>query len=173
MEHLIEDLLDMSLLRAGRTTITRSPVNAVVLVQETQRLLEPLATARGLTIELDVPEEPVDMLADGMRVREILSNLVGNAIKFTPEGGVVTIGLDVSDDEIGVLVTDTGPGIPEERLPTLFVPYLDAKPREQREAQAGLGLAIASEIAKAHGGRIEVESTLGEGSTFLVTLPVG
>jgi signal transduction histidine kinase len=168
MQRLIEDLLDMSMLKSGRIEVTPSSIDAASLLEETRRLLEPLATARSLSIELDTPEAPVQVLADGTRMRQVLSNLVGNAIKFTPAGGVITVGLDASDTEVKLYVRDPGPGIPEEEISMLFNQYRNA---EKRTGRAGLGLAIAKEITEAHGGRIDVETSVGEGSTFSVTLP--
>jgi len=108
--------------------------------------------------------------ADGERVLQLIDNLVGNALKFTPSGGRVSIGGYVDDGELRVAVADTGPGIPEEQRSRLFDRFWQARGADRRGL--GLGLAIAKGIAEAHGGRLWVDSTVGEGSTFQFAIPL-
>jgi len=121
-----------------------------------------------LGVELD-PDLPV-IVADRGRILQLLGNLLGNALKFTPAGGRVRIGAEQVGDEARISVADTGAGIPPEDLPHLFDRYWQA--RSSRRAGAGLGLAIARGIVEAHGGRIRAESEVGVGTTFTVTLPL-
>ena len=108
--------------------------------------------------------------ADHHRVQQVLSNLIGNAMKFTPAGGMVTFRADAQGDHVLFTVADTGPGIPKEHLKDIFNPYWQAKRAER--LGAGLGLPIAKGIVESHGGRIWVESEPGKGTKFYFTLPV-
>jgi len=109
-------------------------------------------------------------MADGERVLQILSNLVGNAVKFTPEGGTVTLSSAPGDGEVRFSVTDTGPGIPPEQVPHIFGAFWQARHADRRGL--GLGLSIARGLVEAHGGRIWVESEPGRGASFVFTLPL-
>jgi signal transduction histidine kinase len=108
--------------------------------------------------------------ADRDRIFQVLQNLVGNAIKFTPEGGRITLRVEPRDEDVVFSVSDTGPGIAEEDLEHIFDPYW--RPKMQAKAGAGLGLSISRGIVEAHGGRIWAESEVGKGSTFHFTIPV-
>ena len=108
--------------------------------------------------------------ADTARLLQVLSNLVGNAIKFTPRGGVITVRIEPLGDEVRFAVRDTGPGIAPDQVPHIFGRFWQANRKDRRGI--GLGLAIAKGIVEVHGGRIWVESTLGAGSTFYFTIPV-
>jgi signal transduction histidine kinase len=110
------------------------------------------------------------VIADAARINQVLSNLVGNAVKFTPRDGLITISAEQVDGEVRFAVIDTGPGIPAEQLPHIFGRFWQAKSSDRRGI--GLGLAIAKGIVEAHSGRIWVESSVGLGSTFYFTLPV-
>jgi signal transduction histidine kinase len=128
------------------------------------------AVEQGISLVLS-PEPPnVIVKADEERLLQMIDNLVGNALKFTPSGGQVSIGGFVDDNELHVTVTDTGPGIPEEQLARLFERFWQARGTDRRGL--GLGLPIAKGIAEAHGGRLWVESTLGSGSTFHFAMPL-
>jgi len=165
MDRLIQDLLDVSRLEAGGFAVNARPEHALALVQEAYDLLASVAASRG--IELASPSRAPDLYvrADRDRVRQVLSNLVGNALKFTPEGGRVSIGMEPEADSVRFVVADTGPGIPEEDIPRIFDRFWHGK-----GGGSGLGLAIAKGIVEAHGGRIWAESS-ADGCTFLFTLP--
>lgn len=170
MERLIRDLLDASRIEAGRLVLERQRHSVVALVQEAVEMLRPLANQHSVRLDMDVPSRPCEVLCDRERILQVLSNLVGNAIKFTPAGGLVTIGIECRPSEVQVSVRDTGIGIPESSLPRLFERYWQARESEHRGA--GLGLFIARGIVEAHGGRIWAESKVGQGSVFSFTLPV-
>jgi signal transduction histidine kinase len=139
------------------------------LVDEVLQLHRPLAEEKGQTLsgEVDARCRPVDV--DRHRLVQALSNLVGNAVKFTPKGGQVRVRAFPSGDSVAVSVTDTGPGIEVEALPHVFDRYWQG--RHARRAGAGLGLAIAKGCVEAHGGVLRVESRLGVGSSFTLTVP--
>ncbi len=169
MERLITDLLDISGLESGEVPLSRGPRDVQSVLDEACNSLRPLAAEKGIELTCTVGDgcPPVD--ADRDRLLQVLSNLVGNAIKFTPEGGRITLRTEPMGREIRFVVADTGIGIAPENLPHLFDRFWQAN-RAYRQG-AGLGLAIAKRIVEAHGGRILVESTPGQGTTFFFTIP--
>jgi signal transduction histidine kinase len=170
MDRLIRDLLDVAGIASGHLSVERRPHDAVSLLHAACETLQPLAHERGLRFELRSVRGPLPVEADPDRIHQVLSNLAGNAIKFTPEGGCVTVSLDAADGEACFSVSDTGPGIAPEQLPHMFEQFWQAN-RAGRHG-AGLGLAIAKGIVEAHDGRIEVRSQLGVGTTFAFTVPL-
>jgi len=169
--HLIQDLLDATKMEAGRFTVEQRPEDVARLVDEAVELHRPLAEARSLRLELQVEDALPPVLADRGRVLQVFSNLIGNALRFTPAGGSITLWAQREPGAVRFSVVDTGPGIPPEHLPHLFERFWQAK--EGSREGAGLGLPIARGLVEAHGGHMEVSSTLGQGSTFCFTLPVG
>jgi PAS domain S-box-containing protein len=167
---LIQDLLDVVRVRAGQLTLNPSAVRTRALLLEALELHRPLAEEKSLRLELDCDEELPDVLADRERILQVLANLIGNAIKFTPPGGRIVLGATRAGAEVLLSVTDSGPGIPPEQVPKLFDPFWQARPGSRNGA--GLGLAIARGILDAHGGRIWVESDGKHGSAFRFSLPV-
>ena len=169
---LIQDLLDVSRIEAGRLRVDPQPTDVAALLRGAVEILAPLADDRGLRLEVSVADGLPLVLADEQRVQQVLSNLVGNAIKFTEPGGRVRVRVEPPTggaSEVTVAVSDTGPGIPAEDLPRVFDRYWQGG-RAARRAGAGLGLPIAKGIVDAHGGRMWAESEVGRGSTFAFTL---
>lgn len=169
-ERLIRDLLEVARAHAGALPIERGPVDPVELVRESVEAHREQAREKRLRLEAQVPPELPRIHADRGRIMQVLANLIGNAIKFTEEGGRVTVGAEEEDEFVRFRVTDTGPGIAREELPNLFNPFWQA--RRARRTGAGLGLAISKRIVEAHGGEIEVSSTVGVGTTFTFTIRV-
>ena len=169
MNALIQDLLDLAKIEAGRFALQPEPIEVGGLVEETLALMRPLAEARRIAILAPSSHAP-PVLADPERVFQVFSNLIGNAIKFTPEGGTIAVTVDPQPGCVLFTVRDTGPGIPADQLPQLFNRYWQA-PRKGQEG-TGLGLYIAKGIVDSHGGRIWVESTPGAGTRFMFTLPL-
>ena len=134
----------------------------------------PQSQRAGVNIELDIAPNLPLLFADGDRMAQVFTNLVDNALKFTPQGGRVTLTASTVRDEFCITVTDTGMGISEEELPHVFQRFYQADPaRKGGETHgAGLGLAIAHEIVMAHGGRISVRSSKDSGTSFDVALPL-
>jgi PAS domain S-box-containing protein len=170
MNHLIQDLLDVKRIENGRLAVEPRVVPAMTLLNEAVEMLRSLATARSLDLVLEPGGELPTVKADPQRIHQVFSNLIGNAIKFTPKGGRISVRGARADDEVEMSVTDTGAGIPAEELPHVFGQFWQA--RSENHRGIGLGLAIAKGIVDAHDGRIWVESVLGEGSSFYFTLPV-
>ena len=170
MNKLIGDLLDVVRMEAGHLSLNVGPSDVTSVLAETMEAFQPRAAEQGISLVLS-PEPPnVIVQADEERLLQLIDNLVGNALKFTPSGGRVSIGGFIDDNELRVTVADTGPGIPEEQRAKLFDRFWQARGADRRGL--GLGLPIAKGIAEAHGGRLWVESTLGSGSTFTFAMPL-
>ena len=168
MNRLVQDLLDVAKLEAGRVGIDARELQVAPLVREAHEMLAPLAAEKSIRLEYAVAETLPAVTADGGRVLQVLSNLVGNAVKFTPKDGRIVIRADAAPGGVRFSVADTGPGIPQEQLGKLFGRFWQGNPADRRGI--GLGLSIAKGIVDAHGGRIWVESRVGEGTTFYFTL---
>ena len=170
MNRLIQDLLDVRRIDSGRLAIEARPEAVEGMLAEAMEMLRPLANAAALELGCSIEGRLPQVKADAARILQVLSNLVGNAIKFTPAGGKVRLRAEPSNGEVRISVIDTGPGIPPEQLPHIFGRFWQGRSADRRGI--GLGLAIAKGIVEAHGGRIWVESQVGVGSEFIFTLPV-
>jgi PAS domain S-box-containing protein len=168
MSRLIEDLLDVARLEAGSLSIHASPQPTGELLREALEAARPQAGA--LRLVLEAPEELPPVLADRDRLLQVFSNLLGNALKFTPAGGEVRLGARVEGTHVCFFVRDTGVGIPPEALAHIFDRFWQADRRDRRGA--GLGLSITKGLVEAHGGRLRVKSEPGQGSTFVFTVPI-
>lgn len=170
MTRLIDDLLDVTTIDIGhRLPIEKNPVDLSDLISELSEIFRPQAAGRNIDLNWETEVSSATIPADRDRLNQALSNLVGNALKFTPERGFVSIRAADSGDHVEFSVTDDGPGIPPEHLQRIFDPYWQMK-RTARMG-AGLGLPIARGIIESHGGRIWVESDGKRGSTFRFTIP--
>jgi PAS domain S-box-containing protein len=171
MNSMIEDLLDATVMQAGEFDVERSVSSAAHLIDEACELLHPLAKASGVQLEWVHPRPDTNVDVDTGQILRVFSNLVGNAIKFTPQGGRVHVAAKVQDDRVAFSVSDTGPGIPPEQLPHVFKRFWQGRSGDRRGA--GLGLVIAKGIVEAHGGSITAEAAPGRGASFSFTLPRG
>lgn len=169
MNRLIGDLLDAVRLQAGKFTLDLEDVTVTMIFRQAEESFRPLAEKRQVQLETIPPEDGVAVRADPLRVSQIVSNIVGNAIKFTPERGTVTIRSAANGNHVAFHVTDTGPGIAPADMDHLFDNFWQARRNDHRGV--GLGLAIAKGVVEAHGGRIWCDSAPGRGSTFSFTLP--
>jgi signal transduction histidine kinase len=172
MAHLIADLLDVTRLEGGkRLPIEPERVEPADLMRESYELFRAQAAAAQITLQQQLAEHVPAVHADRHRVMQVLSNLIGNAMKFTPPGGVISFGASLrKEGDVLFTVSDTGPGIDAPNLDDIFTPYWQAKRAER--LGAGLGLPIAKGIVESHAGRIWVESQPGQGTRFYFTLPV-
>jgi signal transduction histidine kinase len=168
MNRLIQDLLDVAKLDAGRLGIDPRPTEIAPLIAEAEEMLRPIASDKSIRLDVVTAGQLPRITADAGRVLQVLSNLVGNAVKFTPPEGRVTIRVEPFAGSVRFCVSDTGSGIPPEQLPHIFGRFWQADRSDRRGI--GLGLAIAKGIVEAHGGRISVESRVGEGTSFYFTL---
>jgi PAS domain S-box-containing protein len=166
---LIQDLLDVTRIEAGRLPVEPIPISSRELVMSAADAYAPVAAESSLGLETEIEGRLPEVLADGPRVFQVFSNLVSNAIKFTPAGGLVRLGARPDDGAVRFWVSDNGPGIPAEQMPHLFQRFWQGRPGDRRGA--GLGLAIAKGIVEALGGCIWVDANPGAGVTFTFTLP--
>jgi PAS domain S-box-containing protein len=169
MTRLIQDLLDVAQIEAGRLPVEREPQDPRLLVMEACQSLRPLAEDREIELDCSLPDDLPSVEADRSRVLQVFGNLIGNAIKFSPEGGRIAVSARESEGAVAFTVADGGPGIDPADLPRLFERFYQAQ--KARKGGAGLGLAIVKGIVEAHGGTVEVRSRLGQGTTFCFTLP--
>jgi len=174
MHRMVLDLLDLAKLDAGTADITMSPVNMSALLNAIREKFTPQSQKAGVEIKVDAAANLPTLTADGDRLAQVFTNLVDNALKFTPSGGVISLRVSAVNGEMQISVSDTGVGIPAESLAHIFDRFYQADPSRRGGAKhgAGLGLAIAHEIVQAHGGKISVRSGLGEGTSFDVFLPL-
>jgi heavy metal sensor kinase len=174
MTELVDALLTLARADEGIAPLHREPVDLRAIVEEARETGELLAEEAGVHMEVAVPPEPVVVAVDGSRIRQLLLNLLTNAVKYTPAGGSVRMQLAAADGRVTLTVADTGIGIAPGDLPHIFDRFWRADSARTRTGErpgAGLGLAICKWIAEAHGGQIEVASRPGRGTTFTVTLP--
>ncbi|MBO9664691.1 hybrid sensor histidine kinase/response regulator [Dokdonella sp.] len=172
MLRVVNDSLDLARIKAGKLALSVAPFDPVALLREVAAVQKPLAERKGLSLSLDVAAGvPASVLGDALRVKQILLNLANNAFKFTERGGV-TLGLARADDGLVFRVADSGPGMSEEVRARLFGRFEQADGVAERHGGSGLGLSICRELAQRMGGRIDVASAPGAGSTFSVTLPL-
>ena len=169
MQRLRQDLLDVASIEAGRLSIEPDWYEPRELLEATRGHFSPVAAEKGVCLETRAEEGLPPVVADRERVLQVLANLVGNALKFTPPGGRIDLSAERAPEGVRIAVADTGPGIAPENLPHVFDRFW--KTQGGNRHGAGLGLAICKGIVEAHGGSIGVESRLAAGSTFAFTLP--
>lgn len=170
MIRMVEDLLATASIEAGQLSVEQRRLHASPLISEAIDALQPLAARKSLHLVNELSVELPAVHADAARLQQVFANLLGNAIKFTPDGGAITVRAWPSGEQVTFSVSDTGPGIAEDELPHLFDRFWQAT--RTARLGTGLGLFIVKGIVQAHGGRVWVESKVGEGTTFFFTLPV-
>jgi heavy metal sensor kinase len=171
LTQIVEGLLAISRLEAGETQLDKDPVDLSQLATTTVEQMAPLADDKSLTLEMEaVPDVIVD--ANEVRLRQVIVNLLDNAIKYTPEGGKIRVEVKADSSEAVVEVIDNGIGISSEALPNIFKRFYRSEQVQARKARGtGLGLSMVHSIVEAHGGSVKVESSENKGSTFRVSLP--
>jgi cell cycle sensor histidine kinase DivJ len=175
-EHLlnvVNDILDMSKIEAGKFNIVKEPFEVASLIRSCCDIMRHTAERRGLTLIADVPPGIPELPADKRACKQMLLNVISNAIKFTKEGGFVRVTARAIRGNVELVVTDNGIGISAEDLPKLGNPFVQANNSYDRSYEgAGLGLSVVKGLARLHGGRFELESTLGQGTTAIILLPL-
>ncbi|HEC34756.1 MAG TPA: hybrid sensor histidine kinase/response regulator, partial [Chloroflexi bacterium] len=170
---LISDLLHLAHLQNPDLRIEREPVNVAESLREVCDLMSSHAQEKGIEFTVSVPEERYTILADPKHIKQLWSNLVSNAIKYTDEGGAVNVTMTVQDKQVVISVCDNGIGIAPEDLPRIFEEFYRTKAaKEYSEMGTGLGLSIVKRIVETYQGHIDVQSAVGQGSTFTVALPI-
>jgi len=171
---IVNEILDLSKIESGGIRIAHAPWSARQVIDEDVSLVAPTAAEKGLELHTEVADEiPVNLMGDGARVRQVLLNLVGNAIKFTERGSITIRATSDAKESLRIAVADTGIGIPDDKLSLLFDAFTqlsDGAPR--RHGGTGLGLTISRRLARMLGGDLQVMSQVGSGSTFVLTLPL-
>jgi two-component system, sensor histidine kinase and response regulator len=173
LARLINDLLDLSRIESGRVEVRSTTLSLTALAEEVAEHMKSLAAQKLIRIEVPSPDYQVTVWADRDKVTQVLMNLIGNAVKFTPQNGKVTVAVEKNgDDYVQISVDDTGPGILPEEKNKIFSKFYQVDSLEKEKPKgSGLGLAISKALVEMHGGRIWVESEVGKGSTFYFTLP--
>jgi len=174
MSYLIEDLLLLSKSDLGEIPLKMAPLSLVEFIIELHHQGQLLATAKNIRVDLICPDQQITLNADSLRLRQVFLNLITNAIKYTPEGGSATIEVRVNENNhtVAITVSDTGIGIDNEHQDAIFDRFYRVdKTRNRNDGGSGLGLSIVKWIVNAHAGTITVNSKLGQGSKFTVTLP--
>ncbi len=170
---MVNDLLDLAKVEAGRISISPEWFEMVDLFAALRGMFKPIAAASSVTLVFDEPEGDIKLYTDDKKLSQILRNFISNAIKFTPAGEVRVSARVVENERVEFAVTDSGIGIAAEHLPNLFRDFVQLDVRMQRRLRGtGLGLSLARQFAQLLGGAVQVESELGKGSRFSVTLPM-
>src|SRR6185295_6397801 len=173
LDWLAQNLLELSKLDSGLVLLDLRPDDLRACVESAVEQAEAVAARRGIGLALDLPPSPVRIRHDPQRIGQVVTNLVGNALKFTPRGGSVTVELEPDPEGARIVVRDTGVGIDASELPRIFDRfYRGTMANEARGSGSGLGLAIVKSIVDLHAGRIAVDSRLGSGTTFTLILPL-
>ena len=172
MERLIRDLLDWSSLESGHLNVEIAPFSVAALMSDVREGLEPQAVARSQVLHLDFPVEDIEVAGDRSRTYQVIANLVGNAIKFTPSSGAITVRAELEPNFVRIVVEDEGPGIAPEHLAHVFERYWQADAGTRQRHGIGLGLAIARGIVLAQGGTIVASNRAGSGAQIAFTLPL-
>ncbi len=173
MLRLVEDLLDIATIESGELNLNLWPTDLMALITKNVNLNKVLASRKDITLVLHAEGEFPDLLIDAAKIEQVFNNLLSNAVKFSYPGSTVDVAVTQVKDNVQIAVTDEGQGIPEEELDKLFKPFGRTTVQSTGgEKSSGLGLAIARKIVEGHGGNITVESEVGKGTTFFVSLPL-
>jgi len=173
LTEMVGDLLDLAKVEAGRITISPEWFEMVDLFSALRGMFKPIVASTNISLVFDEPQGDIKMYTDDKKLSQILRNFISNSLKFTPEGEVRVTAMVLPDDRVEFAVTDTGIGIAAEHLPNLFADFVQLDVRLQKRLRgSGLGLSLSRKFAELLGGRVTVESELGKGSRFAVTLPM-
>lgn len=168
---LASSFLDLARLESGRVQFQKSSFAILPLFEECQAIMQSKAGETQISIELSVPQDMPDVQGDRDKLKQVLLNLISNAIKYNRNGGVVNVSASITSKSWEFSVSDSGHGIPEEAMPNLFQKFYRVKGMETKVAGTGLGLSICKGIIQGHGGRIDVKSTVGVGTSFTAVIP--
>ncbi|MBI4753340.1 HAMP domain-containing histidine kinase [Candidatus Desantisbacteria bacterium] len=169
--NLITDFLDVTRIESGKFEIKYTKFDLKELIVSAVKGFNEISKEKNISLQLNIQDELLQIRADKDRLRQVLDNLIGNAIKYTQENGYVTIEARVENENIKISICDTGIGIPTEELEKVFDKFFRASSGQQFASGTGLGLSIVKSIIDKHNGSISVESELGKGSTFTFCLP--
>ena len=173
--HLVDDLRTLALSDSGQIRLELTPTDLTALAARVVEQFRPQAASQQVSLTLTPPDEPLPPLSlDPIRVEQLLANLLSNALRYTPIGGIINVAITTLPKAVQLTVHDSGPGIPEEALPFIFDRFYRAdKSRSRSEGGSGLGLAIARNLARAHGGDLTATNHASGGALFTLHLPLG
>jgi two-component system sensor histidine kinase BaeS len=173
LTRLVEDLRTLALADAGQIELERAPTDLVALIQRMVERFQPQASSQQVSLSFNPPTAPIPLItADTIRLEQVLTNLLSNALRYTPDAGHIDLALSSTDGSVRLSVHDSGPGIPEESMPFIFERFYRVdKSRARAEGGTGLGLAIARQLARAHGGDITATNHASGGALFTLILP--
>jgi two-component system sensor histidine kinase/response regulator len=172
LETMVEHWLDISKLSEDAFAGNKKPLGLLELIKRSTEEMAPLCMANSLQLEItDMPEKIPEILGDAESLLRVFTNIIGNAAKYTPENGRISISAKSDDYHVTVRISDTGAGIPADKLPFIFEPFYRARGKEERQRGSGLGLTFCKRIMELHGGEIAASSVEGQGSTFLLKFP--
>jgi signal transduction histidine kinase len=172
LSRMTQDYLDLARIESGRLNMEHVPVELPMIIREVLHIQRPQASKRRITIQYEGGSTYPSITGDADRLKQVLLNLVSNAIKYNREGGTITVWLTGNKDGLCLSVQDTGDGISPEHLERLFDRFYRVPGSESKSEGSGLGLSIAQRIVEAHGGKITVTSQLGQGTTFACWFPL-
>ncbi len=170
LERIVNESLDLAKIDSGRMSLNLEPSDAGSLVEQAVLAVRATAETRGLALKIEIPDKPVTFTGDGLKVRQVIINLLTNAIKFTSEGSV-TVSVEERGADVVISVADTGDGIAPSNIGRIFESFARVFHSRSSDEGTGLGLALVRRLVDLHGGTIDVQSVLGTGSTFTVSLP--
>lgn len=172
LEGLIEHWLDLSRIENGTFAQKREPLRLSDVISRSIEEMMPICNERGITLEVNVPEDLFQIVGDEESLIRVFINIIGNAEKYTPEGGKISVLARNDGYYVAVYITDTGVGIPKDKLAFIFEPFFRARGKEERYRGSGLGLTFCKKIMDSHGGKISATSKEGEGTTCILKFPV-
>jgi two-component system OmpR family sensor kinase/two-component system sensor histidine kinase BaeS len=173
LARLVDDLRTLALADAGQLSLDRAPADPAALARTVVAQFRAQADSKGIAVEAETADGLPQVVLDPQRIAQVLSNLLGNAVRHTPAGGAVACRVTSDGSRVTFAIRDSGPGIAPEALPHIFERFYRAdRSRSRQDGGAGLGLAIARKIVEAHGGRIWAESQPGQGAVLAFSLPV-
>jgi len=171
LQDLIEHWLDLSRIENGTFSEAKEPLNLISILNRSMEELGPLCQRREITLVADLREDLPRIMGDHESILRVFSNIIGNATKYTPAGGTISIETSYDDYYLYVRISDTGSGIPQDKIPFIFEPFYRVNGQQEKQRGSGLGLTFSKKIMDAHEGTIEVSSKEGEGTTFVLKFP--
>ncbi len=172
LEDLVEHWLDINKIEQGTFAEKKEALNLSELILRSGEEMAPLCLRKSIQLEISIPEGLCDFIGDGESLIRVFTNVIGNATKYTPEGGRITVAVRQEDPYIIASISDTGSGIPQDKLPFIFEPFYRIKGKDDSTKGSGLGLTYCKKIMEFHGGEITAQSKEGEGTTFVLKFPV-
>jgi two-component system sensor histidine kinase/response regulator len=171
LEELVEHWLDISRIEDGSLTQKKEAISLSRIIERSIEEMTPICQEKGLSLNATVPEGLPTIIGDEESLVRVFTNIIGNATKYTPEGGGITISVQRDEYYVTATISDTGTGIPQDKLPFIFEPFFRVRGKDEKHRGSGLGLTFCKKIMKSHGGEIEAISKEGEGTTFVLKFP--